>query len=143
MRRNHLAELHNDAGTDVGHDAQHKNAELGQRTTTEHVVQAEQRALVLTEEFSERNAINTGRRDKNAQPVDGEHRKGEQDAVPEIRNAQNVRNGLNHAPYPCGVCQRAVAETHRAICCNICQKWVHIKCNNLDKNDYNFFQENS
>ena len=45
--------------------------------------------------------------------------------------------------FPCGVCQRAVAKSHRAICCDICQKWIHIKCNNLDKNDYKFFQENT
>ena len=44
--------------------------------------------------------------------------------------------------FPCGVCQKAVAKNHKAICCDICQKWIHIKCNNLNKNDYKFFQEN-
>ena len=44
---------------------------------------------------------------------------------------------------PCGVCHKAVGENHRAICCDICEKWIHIKCNNLNNNDYKFFQENS
>jgi len=45
--------------------------------------------------------------------------------------------------FPCGVCSKPVADTHRAIACDICQKWIHIKCNNFDKNDYKFFQNNS
>ena len=44
---------------------------------------------------------------------------------------------------PCGVCHKAVGENHRAICCDICEKWIHIKCNDLNNNDYKFFQENS
>ena len=44
---------------------------------------------------------------------------------------------------PCGVCYKAVGENHRAICCDICEKWIHIKCNNLNNSDYKFFQENS
>ena len=42
---------------------------------------------------------------------------------------------------PCGLCHGAVAFNHKAIVCDICQKWVHIKCNKLDKNDYKFFQD--
>ena len=45
--------------------------------------------------------------------------------------------------FPCGVCNRAVAKNHKAICCDICHNWIHINCNNLDKNDYRYFQENT
>ena len=44
--------------------------------------------------------------------------------------------------YPCGVCHKAVAKNHRAIECDICKSWIHIKCNNFDTNDYIFYQNN-
>jgi hypothetical protein len=44
--------------------------------------------------------------------------------------------------HPCGFCKKAVAKNHRAICCDLCQNWIHIKCNKLDKKDYKYFQDN-
>ena len=38
--------------------------------------------------------------------------------------------------HPCGICQKAVANNHKAICCDICNKWIHISCNNLDRKTY-------
>ena len=38
--------------------------------------------------------------------------------------------------HPCGTCQKAVANAHKAICCDICNKWIHISCNNLDRKTY-------
>ena len=40
----------------------------------------------------------------------------------------------------CGVCEQSVAKNHKAIECDICKKWVHIKCNLLNKKDYAFYQ---
>ena len=31
---------------------------------------------------------------------------------------------------------KAVANNHKAICCDICNKWIHISCNNLDRKTY-------
>ena len=39
--------------------------------------------------------------------------------------------------YPCSVCLRNVNNNHRAICCDICDRWVHIRCNLLDEKYYN------
>ena len=33
----------------------------------------------------------------------------------------------------CGICSKSVANNHNALCCDNCDKWVHIKCNFLDK----------
>ena len=44
--------------------------------------------------------------------------------------------------FPCAVCNKAVGTGHRAIKCDICEKWIHIKCNKLEKNDYISFQNN-
>ena len=43
--------------------------------------------------------------------------------------------------YPCGVCKKPVGKNHNAIQCDICQFWIHIRCNNLDKKDYAFFNK--
>ena len=38
--------------------------------------------------------------------------------------------------FPCGVCQKSVNDNHHAVLCDICDKWIHIKCNYLNNNDY-------
>lgn len=42
--------------------------------------------------------------------------------------------------FPCRVCHKAVGVRHHAIECDICHKWVHIKCNKFDKKEYKFYQ---
>ncbi len=39
--------------------------------------------------------------------------------------------------YPCGICEKAVAKNHRAIVCDLCNKWVHCKCSNVPLSEYN------
>ena len=36
----------------------------------------------------------------------------------------------------CKVCLKTVKRSDMAIHCNDCDSWIHIKCNNLDKFDY-------
>ena len=43
--------------------------------------------------------------------------------------------------HPCGVCSRPVAHNHKAIVCDICQKWIHLGCNKFDDKDDKFFQD--
>ena len=43
--------------------------------------------------------------------------------------------------YPCGVCNKSVASNHRAIECDLCKKWIHLKCNKLADKDYKFYQD--
>ena len=38
--------------------------------------------------------------------------------------------------FPCGICTKAVGKNHKAIQCDICDNWVHIKCNKIDKKTY-------
>jgi exonuclease III len=42
--------------------------------------------------------------------------------------------------FPCPVCKKNVNINHRAICCDICNEWVHIKCNRLSEKDYKNLQ---
>ena len=36
----------------------------------------------------------------------------------------------------CKVCLETVKRSDMAILCDQCDKWIHIKCNSLDKLDY-------
>ena len=42
--------------------------------------------------------------------------------------------------FPCGVCYKPVAKNHNAVCCDSCNFWVHLKCNNLAKFGYRKMQ---
>ena len=44
--------------------------------------------------------------------------------------------------FPCGVCSKNVNVNHHAICCDICDQWVHIRCNILDDKYYNKMKNN-
>ena len=37
------------------------------------------------------------------------------------------------SPDTCGICSKKVANNHFAVCCDICNHWVNIKCNNITK----------
>ena len=43
--------------------------------------------------------------------------------------------------FPCGVCLKTVANNHNALCCDSCYKWIHIKCNFLNKYTYKKLQK--
>ena len=42
---------------------------------------------------------------------------------------------------PCGICKKAVAINHRAIQCDVCKFWVHIKCNNVTPPKYEEYMD--
>ena len=44
--------------------------------------------------------------------------------------------GPTSVTHQCSVCQKKVAERHRAISCDICQLWCHIKCGRISIKEY-------
>ena len=44
--------------------------------------------------------------------------------------------------YTCKICQKAIAKNHRAIECDNCNLWVHIKCNKINLQTYKCLQYN-
>ena len=38
--------------------------------------------------------------------------------------------------FPCLVCEKAVGINHNAVFCDMCDRWVHIYCNNIWKKIY-------
>ena len=45
--------------------------------------------------------------------------------------------------FPCGVCNKTVAKNHNAVYCDSCDRWVHLKCNFLNKNTYRKLQKDN
>ena len=42
--------------------------------------------------------------------------------------------------YACAVCKKSVLNQHKATCCDHCNKWVHIKYNDLNDLDFNLLK---
>ena len=46
----------------------------------------------------------------------------------------------NPGPAKCPVCIKTVARNHRALNCNLCQQWIHIKCGDVKPKDFKQIQ---
>ena len=42
----------------------------------------------------------------------------------------------------CPFCEKIIKSCDKAICCDLCSKWIHIKCNNLNDLDYEYLKSN-
>ena len=38
--------------------------------------------------------------------------------------------------FPCVVWEKTVGTNHNVVCCDMCDRWVHIYCNNICKKTY-------
>ena len=45
--------------------------------------------------------------------------------------------------FPCKICKNNVTNSDQAIQCDLCDSWVHIKCNDLNFIDYKFLQNSN
>ena len=52
---------------------------------------------------------------------------------------QQWNNMIPRCPY--GICADAVANNHNVVCCDVCNLWVHIKCNSIIKFCYRKLQQ--
>ena len=43
--------------------------------------------------------------------------------------------------FPCGICEKNVNQSQNAVFCDQCHKWIHSKCNNISKIQYETFQK--
>ena len=49
----------------------------------------------------------------------------------------------NYPKFPCMICAKNVSENVKAVQCHLCERWVHIKCNNLNNIDYSYLRNNN
>ena len=47
---------------------------------------------------------------------------------------------INHPKFPCKICAKNIQDKDKAVQCDLCELWVHIKCNNLNYLDYRYLQ---
>ena len=38
--------------------------------------------------------------------------------------------------FPCNICNRNIRENGKAVCCDVCDNWVHIRCNSISPSKY-------
>ena len=50
-----------------------------------------------------------------------------------------MRN-IKHPKFPCWICTASVHDKDKAVQCDLCELWIHIKCNNLNYLDYSYLQ---
>ena len=43
--------------------------------------------------------------------------------------------------FPCKISSKSVTKNHKAICCDLCDIWVHTKCNKINAATYNMLQD--
>ena len=47
---------------------------------------------------------------------------------------------INFPKFSCRICVKNVSDKDKAVQCDLCELWVHIKCNNLNYLDYRHFE---
>ena len=47
------------------------------------------------------------------------------------------------AKFPCKICNNPVAKNHKAVACDNCGLWIHIKCNKINTQTYKYLQKES
>ncbi|XP_020622097.1 uncharacterized protein LOC110059711 [Orbicella faveolata] len=52
----------------------------------------------------------------------------------------SINPGPSSNPPKCSVCSKSTARNHRALSCDRCEKWCHIKCGNVKPSDYKNLQ---
>ena len=59
------------------------------------------------------------------------------------KSTECSKQELTHLKFPCKICAKNVSEKFKAVHCDLCEIWVHIKCNNLNYLDYRYLQKKS
>ena len=52
----------------------------------------------------------------------------------------NFMCNINHPKYSCKICPKNVQDKDEAVQCDLCELWIHIKCNNFNYLDYRYLQ---
>ena len=47
---------------------------------------------------------------------------------------------VNYPKFPCRICAKIIHDKDKVVQCDICEFWIHIKCNNLNYLDYRYLQ---
>ena len=48
---------------------------------------------------------------------------------------------INHPKFRFSICAKTVHDKNKAVQCDLCELWIHVKCNNLKYLDYKCLQD--
>jgi hypothetical protein len=96
-RDDHLQQLQDDRGGDIGHDAQREDGDPAQAAAAEEVEQAQDAvaAQVLLDRV-DRAGADARRRDVGAEAIEGEQPSGEQDLLADLRDPESSKDRGDH-----------------------------------------------
>ncbi len=99
-------ELEHDRGADVGHDAQGEDGAIPQRAAGEEVEEGGHAAADLgvgdiEEPLTQHLGVDARGGDGGADPHDDDHAEGEEDALPQLGDLEDVGECRNHAFFRC------------------------------------------
>ena len=49
-------------------------------------------------------------------------------------------SNINHPKFACKICVKNGQDKDKAVQCDLCEVWIHIKCSNLNYLDYRYLQ---
>ena len=49
-------------------------------------------------------------------------------------------HSIKNPKFPCRICTKNVHDKDKAVQCDLCKLWIHMKCNNLNYLDYSYLQ---
>ena len=50
-------------------------------------------------------------------------------------------HNINHPKFSCSICAKNVHDKYKAVWCDLCELWIHIKCKKLNYLDYRYLQK--
>ena len=50
---------------------------------------------------------------------------------------------ITYPKFPCRICVKYVSDKDKVVQCELCDLWVHIKCNNLNYLDYRYLENSN
>ena len=68
-------------------------------------------------------------------PTEDKERKQLLSQLPKISSKEYIGKDI------CKICNKSVAENHRAISCDNCERWLHISCTDMEKRTYNMLRD--
>ena len=78
-------------------------------------------------------------KDFNKRNIDQSFKAFERDDLKLVYKVHLMCN-INHPKFPCRICAKNVHGKDKAVQCDLCELWIHIKCNKLNYLDYRYLQ---
>ena len=112
-RNHHRQQLQDDRRRDIRHDSQRKYRQTPDVAAREQIEEPEDSTRLARQEILPAYDVDTGGRDKAAEPVNGEHGECKKDAVPEVFNPEYVAYRFNQLAHRVSRFALLVIEVYR------------------------------